>query len=108
VRWVRVSRVVTLAVVLDPVIWLGLGGLALTGLLLDPNLGSPWIWFKLLAVLAVAINGLAHRDLMIELGRLPIKAGRRALSPTLLRRAVRVSATTQVGWWLAVVIGYLS
>jgi hypothetical protein len=107
-RWVRVSRVVTLTVVLDPLVWLGLAGLCLTGILLGPDLGSGWTWVKLLAALVVAINGLANRDLMTELGRLPGKAGRRSISPALLRRAVRVSAITQLGWWIAVFIGYLS
>jgi hypothetical protein len=107
-RWVRVSRVVMLALALDPLIWVGLGGLCVTGILLNPDLGDVWTWVLLLAVLAVAINGLANRDVMIELGRLPGKAGRRAIAPELLRRAVRVSAITQAGWWIAVLIGFLS
>jgi len=107
-RWVRVSRVVMLALALDPLIWVGLIGLCLTGILLNPDLGSAWTWVSLLAVLGVGINGLANRDVMIELGRLPGKAGRRAIGPELLRRAVRVSAITQAGWWITVLIGFLS
>jgi hypothetical protein len=107
-RWVRVSRVVTLAVALDPLIWLGLAGLCLSGVVLDPNLNRGWTWLKLLAVLAVAINGLFHRDVMAELGRLPGKAGRRSIAPELLRRAVRLSITSQAGWWVAVIVGFLT
>jgi hypothetical protein len=107
-RWVRVSRVVTLAVALDPLIWLGLAGLCLSGVLLAPNLDNGWTWLKLFAVLAVAVNGLWSRDVMTELGRLPSKAGRRSISPELLRRVVRLSVTSQLGWWIALVIGFVA
>jgi hypothetical protein len=107
-RWVRVSRVVTVAVALDPLIWLGLAGLCLSGIVLNPDLDRGWTWLKLLAVLAVAVNGLWHRDLMAELGQLPGKAGRRSISPELLRRAIRVSATSQLGWWVAVAVGFVA
>jgi hypothetical protein len=107
-RWVRVGRVVTMAVALDPLAWLGLAGLCLSGVVLHPDLGRGWTWVKLLAVLVVAVNGLWNRDLVTELGRLLGKVGRRALSGALLRRAVRLSVTSQVGWWTAVVIGFVT
>ena len=52
---------------------------------------------KLLAVVVVAVNGLWNPDLITELGRLPCKVGRRALWGALLRRAVGLSVTSQVG-----------
>lgn len=106
VRWVRVSRFVIVAVALDPLIWLGLAGLCLSGVVLNPDLGRGWTWVKLFAVLAVALNGLWNRDLIAELGRLPLKAGRRSLSTPVLRRAVRLAITSQLGWWIAVIIGF--
>ena len=107
-RWVRVSRVVTVGVVLDPLIWIGLSGLCLTGLVLGPDVGRGWTWVKFLAVLAVALNVLWSRDLFADLGRLPGKAGRRSLSPALLHRVLRLSITSQVGWWLCVIIGFVT
>jgi hypothetical protein len=107
-RWVRVGRVVTLALSLDPLIWLGLAGMSVTGILLAPDLGRPWTWVKLCAVLVVALNGLWTRDLTLELRRLPARAGRGALSAGLFHRAVRVSAVSQLGWWVAVIIGFTS
>lgn len=105
-RWVRVGRVVTLAMSLDPLIWLGLAGMVLSGLFLAPDLSRPLAWVKLFAVLVVALNGLSARDLMVELRRLPAKSGRRALSAALLVRAARVCVVSQLGWWVAVIIGF--
>lgn len=83
-------------------IWLGLAGLMVSGTLLSPDLDAPATIVKLLAVLVVGLNGL-QADLL-----------RRRLLGTerpgwaLLSRVFLASALSQVGWWTAVVIGYLA
>ncbi|WP_203781706.1 hypothetical protein [Paractinoplanes rishiriensis] len=95
---VRVAQVVHVP------IWLGLGGLTLSGMLLGPDTGSPWTVLKLLAVLAVAINGLGaavvQRRLLALDGRQP--------PAKLMLTAVLVATVSQAGWWTATVVGFLN
>jgi hypothetical protein len=85
-------------------IWLGLGGLTLSGTLLGPDTGSPMTVLKLLAVLAVAVNGVGaavvQRRLLALEGRPP--------PAQLMLTAVLVATVSQAGWWTATVVGFLN
>jgi hypothetical protein len=85
-------------------IWLGLAGLTLSGVLLSPDTSAWPTVVKLLAVLAVAINGLAaarvQRRLLALEGRVPPRP--------LLFAAVLVATVSQAGWWTATLVGFLN
>ena len=54
--------------------WVGILGLMASGAFLQPNLADPGTAVKMLAVLLVAMNGVAMTRLTAELGRLPAQA----------------------------------
>lgn len=83
-------------------IWLGLAGLTVSGTLLSPDLHAPATIVKLHAVLLVGLNGLQADVLRRRL----LEAERPG--PGLLACVFLASALSQVGWWTAVVIGYLA
>ncbi|GGO86064.1 hypothetical protein GCM10011584_07520 [Nocardioides phosphati] len=85
-----------------PLIWMGLLGLAATGMLLEPSL-TPLTCVKLGAVLLVAINGLNAMRLNHAMGRLDRDPDR----PMMVWSAVTVSLS-QLGWWTACLIGFLN
>jgi hypothetical protein len=107
-RRVSTDRMATVALSLDPLIWAGLIGMCTTGVVLGPHLDRPLTVVKLGAVLVVALNGLWARDLARELRSLPSAGDRSVLPPGVLRRATRTSVVSQLGWWSAVVIGFLT
>ena len=83
--------------------WLGFTGLLLSGALLGPE-PTPLTTVKLLAVLAVGLNGVFAGTLLSKLSRY---ADRR-LPTMLLVRASAATTLSQGAWWTAVVIGYLN
>jgi hypothetical protein len=88
--------------------WLGIAGLLASGAFLEPDLTDPLTDLKMLAVLLVAMNGVAMTRLTDELGRLP-GAARFARIPGRLRLwCVWSALVSQAGWWTAVVIGMLN
>ena len=86
-------------------IWLGLAGLSVTGGLLSPDLSSPRTLVKLVAVLVVALNGLYAGQIQRALHRYGDGA---AIPRPLMMRSMAAAAVSQVGWWTATIIGFLS
>lgn len=82
-------------------IWLGLVGLLASGAALGPDTSSWLVWVKLLAVLAVGINGLF-------LGRVRDRLAAVDGQPPWSALLVGVAAATvsQVGWWTATLVGF--
>ena len=82
-------------------IWLGLAGLAATGVLLSPDTSAPLTRLKLVAVLIVALNGLYVGRLHGQL------AGCTGGPPTrLLLRGAAAALTSQACWWTATTVGF--
>jgi hypothetical protein len=84
-------------------VWLGLIGLLITGVLLEPDIASQTVMVKLLAVLVVALNGvyldgLTHR----------VPAQTDSLPRSMYVRIGASLLISQIGWWTATVIGYIN
>jgi hypothetical protein len=89
-------------------VWVGVGGLLASGALLQPQLDSIQTVIKLIAVLVVAINGVALTRWTGELGRLPANASFRTLPRRVRVGFVTSAIVSQVAWWTAVFIGMLN
>lgn len=106
-RWrlghVALQTVVATAGTLAVPIWLGLGGLLASGMLLEPDLSTPMTRVK---VLLVAVTGVVGVLALAICRRLSVPG--RVPSRRLLRAGVIVAATSQAAWWSAAVIGFLN
>lgn len=98
------TTLVRVAQVVHTPIWLGLAGLTLSGVLLAPNTGAPLTVVKLLAVLVVALNGLAAAKVQERLVALDGATPSRRL----LLTSVLVASISQAGWWTATIVGFLN
>ncbi|KRA25317.1 hypothetical protein ASD65_13465 [Microbacterium sp. Root61] len=88
--------------------WLGIIGLLASGAFLEPNLDDPLTDLKMLAVLIVALNGVAMTRLTRELGRLPGGIAFARIPPRLRTWCVWSALVSQAGWWTAVLVGMLN
>ena len=61
--------------------WIGILGLFASGAFLEPNLEDPLTVVKMIAVLVVAMNGVAMTRLTADLARLPPHRALRGASP---------------------------
>jgi hypothetical protein len=85
-------------------VWLGLAGLVASGALLGPDTASAPTRVKLVAVLAVALNGLWVSRLQQRLA-----AYTETRPPwTLLAGGGLAALVSQAGWWTATAVGFLS
>jgi hypothetical protein len=98
------ADVVRLAEGLHLLIWVGLAGLTLSGMLLNPDLSSPLTRIKLGLVLLIALNGLQAHALQWRLdANLENPPNRR-----LLVRSAASAGISQACWWGCMVIGFLN
>jgi hypothetical protein len=81
-------------------IWVGYAGLVFSGLLLEPDLSTPWTRIKLALVLVIGINGVfaAWQHAALQ----------RTGSPRLLVIGAMSAMASQGCWWGATVVGFLS
>jgi hypothetical protein len=95
-------EVVTTASALAVPIWLGLGGLMLSGMLLSPDFGSTSTLVKIGMVGVAGVVGVLALAVSRRL------ATRRVPSRRLLRAGLLMATASQVAWWTATVIGFLN
>lgn len=105
-RW-RLGRatlreLVSTASALATPIWLGLGGLMLSGMFLSPDYGSAITVVKVAVVAVAGVIGVLALALSRRL------AARTNPSRRLLRAGLLLAATSQLAWWTATVIGFLN
>ena len=91
-----------------PLIWGGLAGLMATGALLHPDLSSPLTLTKMVLVLAVAWNGAAMSALRRRLAQLPAYVKPADLPRRDWRLILTATVISQVGWWGAILIGFVN
>jgi hypothetical protein len=84
-------------------IWIGYAGLVASGMLLEPDLSNPMTMLKVALVLLIGWNGVLAGVLHGRLSHLHETPGR-----NLLAAAGTVGAISQLGWWGAMVIGFLN
>ncbi|MGH3797995.1 MAG: DUF4389 domain-containing protein, partial [Pseudonocardiaceae bacterium] len=94
----------SLAAAAHPLIWLGLVGLVLSGALCKPDLSAFVTWVKMTLVLLVTLNGLHVYAIGERLAR--VRDG--VVPRQLLRRAGAAAAVSQLGWWGAMIIGFIN
>ncbi|CAL9674768.1 hypothetical protein SUDANB105_07793 [Streptomyces sp. enrichment culture] len=106
--WLRGKRtlcqVLDFAAPLHVLVWAGLAGLVLSGVVLGPDPAVALTRVKLALVLLIAINGVHAQALHRTLE----KRGGEAATRQLLVRGGISAALSQVGWWGAVGIGFLN
>jgi hypothetical protein len=102
-RRVTIGDVLLTAERLIPLTWLGLAGLAASGVLLKPDLSSWLVVVKLCCVLGVGIVGV----LALATSRL---IERQMPTPTrsLIHRGMVLAGLSQSFWWTAVIIGFIT
>ncbi len=88
--------------------WIGILGLFASGAFLEPNLEDPLTVVKMIAVLVVAMNGVAMTRLTAELNRLPPHVRFGTLPAKLRLWCVWSALVSQAGWWTAVIIGMVN
>ena len=81
-------------------IWIGYAGLVLSGLLLEPDLTSPWTRIKLALVVVIGLNGVFVAWQHAALQRVD--------SPRLLVVGAMSAMVSQGCWWGAAVVGFLN
>jgi hypothetical protein len=84
-------------------IWTGLAGLVLSGVLLHPDLDAPLTQAKLAAVLLVALNGVQAHCLQDRLD-----ASRGRPSAPLVLWSSASAGVSQLGWWSATLVGFVN
>jgi hypothetical protein len=98
------GNLTTLASAAHVPIWLGLVALVLSGALCRPDLSLPLTWVKLGLVLLVTLNGL-H---VYAIGERLTRLGDRPVPRHMLRWAGTAAVVSQVGWWGAMLIGFIN
>jgi hypothetical protein len=88
---------------MSPLIWLGLGGLIVTGSVMEPQLAAPFTLIKMGCVVGIGIVGvLALSTKRTMMRQMP------TVSSSVLKRGLLLAATSQALWWSAVLIGFLN
>ena len=102
-RRVTIGDVLLTAERMTPLIWIGLTGLTVSGIVLKPDLTSWLIVVKLGCVLGVGIVGvLALSTSRLMERQMPTPAR------SVVRRGMVLAGASQTFWWTAVIIGFLT
>jgi hypothetical protein len=94
-----------IAAAVTPLIWAGLLVLGVTGAFLKPDLTTPLAWVKMVAVLFLAINGVAASETRQVLRRTADGVALDDLPRALATRLLASAAASQAAWLIAIVVG---
>lgn len=96
----ELPQVLGMAATVAVPIWIGYAGLVFSGLLLEPDLASPWTRIKLALVIIIGLNGVFIAWQHAALQRID--------SPRLLVVGTMSAMVSQGCWWGATVVGFLN
>lgn len=99
----RLADLLLVSATTPPLVWAGLVGLMTTGALLGPDLDNPATRAKLALVLLLALNGVQAAVVQRRLETAGDSPAR-----SLLFRASATAVVSQVGWWGATLVGFLT
>ena len=102
-----VAEVRRLAQAAHILVWIGFVGLLATGALLHPVLSLARVKLKLVLVVIAAANGAWETALLNRLNDLPANAPARD-HPSLVRAALASGAVSQLCWWGATIVGFVT
>jgi len=91
-----------------PLIWGGLGGLLVSGALMNPNITSPITLVKLAAVLILMLNGIFLIPLMRKLHQMPPETRFADIDPGKRFHLVSCMLVSQACWWTTIVVGFIN
>ena len=97
-----------IAAAVSPLIWAGLALLGVTGVLLKPDLGLPLVRLKMVAVLVLAVNGVAASETRQVLRNVPTGMAFADGPRPLAARLVVSAFLSQLAWFTAIVVGLSS
>jgi hypothetical protein len=98
-----VHELVNLLDVLQVAIWFGFELLVVSGAFLTPDLEKSRVQIKMVLVLVAAINGLWAHSLSGQL-----RAATPVPGKSLIVKVVAAGAVSQLAWWGATIVGFLS
>jgi hypothetical protein len=105
----NLAELVDLDTAAHTVIAIGVGGLLASGIALQPDLGTPLAWFKMLLVLALMLNGLAAQRMLVRLRKTLPPTTRGASIPwAAFQRGLAAAMVSQASWWGAIAIGFIT
>ena len=88
--------------------WIGYAGLTLSGMLLRPDLSDPLTQAKVALVVLIGWNGVVAALIQRGLARLTTGGTSGAMSQRRLLACACSGAVSQLGWWGAMLIGFLN
>ncbi|MBO1268984.1 hypothetical protein J1902_13575 [Arthrobacter sp. PO-11] len=91
-----------------PLIWGGLGGLLISGALIEPDISSPITQLKLGSILVLMLNGVSLIPLTRSLHALDPGTRFTDVNPRLRTRLCVSLSVSQLGWWTAVGVGLVN
>jgi hypothetical protein len=104
----RLDQLLSVTHALHGMIWSGLLGLTLSGVLLHPNLALPRTQIKLVLVLVAGLNGLWVGVLSRRLDRRSTAPHASAVDHRLVMAVMASGAISQAAWWGATLVGFLA
>jgi hypothetical protein len=103
------AELVALDTAAHGVIAVAIGGLLASGIALQPDLGTPLAWFKMLLVLVLMLNGLAAQRMLARLRRtLPAGTRGERIPWEAFQRGLAAALVSQASWWGAIAIGFIT
>jgi hypothetical protein len=104
----EISEVIRLDGAASPLVWGGLFGMMATGAFLNPDLGAPLTVIKLVAVLALTLNGITLIPLMHRLVRMPPDSRFSQLPMGQRVHMIACLSISQLCWWTAIAVGFVN
>ncbi|MHA7247507.1 hypothetical protein [Arthrobacter tecti] len=91
-----------------PIIWAGIGGLLITGALINPDMQNPFTVVKTAAVLILMLNGILLIPCMRRLNSKPHQTRFVDLDVGMRTNLLICLGISQACWWTAMIVGFVN